>query len=166
MATQAQIKASEKYDRENTRSIMLKLNMKNDSDILRKLSMVDNKQGYIKQLIRDDLRYEAPVLSLESIKILVLPAAKRFHFEKLFVFGSYARGTANPESDIDIVFEGGTIKDLFQYSEAMDALEKATGKQIDLVSRTSLSYITSTSDRLFYDNVKKEEVLIYDRSQS
>lgn len=56
MATSnAQAKASAKYDAKATRQIMLKLNIKTDADILEKLDAVGNRQGYIKALIRDDL---------------------------------------------------------------------------------------------------------------
>lgn len=56
MATEAQIKAQAKYDAENTRQIHLKLNCRTDVDVLEKLDSVANKQGYIKELIRADLR--------------------------------------------------------------------------------------------------------------
>ena len=48
--------ASMKYDKINTRKIFLKFNLKTDADILEKLDSVENKQGYIKELIRQDLR--------------------------------------------------------------------------------------------------------------
>ena len=43
------------YDRKNTVQVKLKLNKKYDADIIGKLDAVSNKQGYIKQLIRDDI---------------------------------------------------------------------------------------------------------------
>lgn len=55
MATQAQIRASEKYDRENTIRISLKLNKTTDAEILKKLDSVASKQGYIKELILADI---------------------------------------------------------------------------------------------------------------
>lgn len=55
MATEAQKKAKAKYDKANTKQIMLKLNLKTDADILDQLDSVENKQGYIKDLIRKDL---------------------------------------------------------------------------------------------------------------
>lgn len=61
MASQAQIFASMKYDAANTKRIGLKLNKKTDKDILSKLESVDNKQGYIKSLIRKDLYKEKPL---------------------------------------------------------------------------------------------------------
>ena len=55
MATEAQKRAVEKYDRNNTRQIKLKLNIKTDADILNKLDSVDNKQGYVKESIREKM---------------------------------------------------------------------------------------------------------------
>ncbi len=52
----SQVKAQAKYDRQNTRQIMFKFNKKTDEDILEKLDTVDNRQGYIKELIRGDLQ--------------------------------------------------------------------------------------------------------------
>ena len=48
-------KAISRYDEKNTRRIQLKLNKNTDADILEKLDSVKNKQGYIKQLIRQDI---------------------------------------------------------------------------------------------------------------
>ena len=56
MATEAQRKAQAKYDAENTRQVHLKLNRNTDKDVLARLDEVQSKQGYIKRLIRDDLR--------------------------------------------------------------------------------------------------------------
>lgn len=56
MATEAQIRAQRKYDAENTLQVHLKLNRRTDSDVLEKLDSVPNKQGYIKELIRADLK--------------------------------------------------------------------------------------------------------------
>lgn len=55
MTTEAKKKANAKYDAANTRQIMLKLNTKTDADILEHLDSMDNKQGYIKGLIRQDM---------------------------------------------------------------------------------------------------------------
>lgn len=56
MTSEAQKRASAKYDAENTVQIKLKLNKNTDADIIRKLDAVENKQKYIKDLIRSDLR--------------------------------------------------------------------------------------------------------------
>ena len=53
--TEAQRRATAKYDKANTKAVTLKLNRKTDADILAKLEEVGNVQGYIKQLIRADI---------------------------------------------------------------------------------------------------------------
>ena len=53
--TEAKRRANAKYDRTHTRLITLKLNKKTDADILKMLDECGNKQGYIKNLIRNDM---------------------------------------------------------------------------------------------------------------
>ena len=52
----ARVKASMKYNEKNTKQIKFSFNLKTDADILEKLDSVPNKQGYIKELIRNDLK--------------------------------------------------------------------------------------------------------------
>ena len=49
-------KSIAKYDAAHTVQVKLKLNIETDSDILQQLDNVQNKQGYIKALIREDMR--------------------------------------------------------------------------------------------------------------
>lgn len=56
MKTDAQKRASKKYDETHTVQIKLKLNKKTDHDIIQKLDSVHSKQGYIKELIRNDIK--------------------------------------------------------------------------------------------------------------
>lgn len=55
MTSDAQKRANAKYDAANTRKILLKLNIHTDKDILDHLDSIDNRQGYIKRLIRQDM---------------------------------------------------------------------------------------------------------------
>ena len=55
MATEARLRANDKYDKNATKKILLKLNKNTDADILARLEEVPNKQGYIKELIRRDM---------------------------------------------------------------------------------------------------------------
>ena len=48
-------KASIKYNKENTVQLLIRLNKKTDKDIIEWLKNVNNRQGYIKSLIREDL---------------------------------------------------------------------------------------------------------------
>lgn len=52
MTSDAQKRASAKYDKENTKGIYLKLNTTTDADIIDYLQGINNVQGLIKNLIR------------------------------------------------------------------------------------------------------------------
>ena len=54
-ARRAKNMAKDRYDKENTRPLKLKLNLKLDADILAKLETEPSMQGYIKRLIREDI---------------------------------------------------------------------------------------------------------------
>lgn len=57
MATsEAQRRAVEKYDATHTRQIKMKLNLETDADILAWLDRQPNKQGAIKEAIRDKIK--------------------------------------------------------------------------------------------------------------
>ena len=56
MVSDAQKRAQDKYDKAMTKQIKLKLNLRTDSDVIARLDEVDNKQGYIKELIRKDIK--------------------------------------------------------------------------------------------------------------
>ena len=63
MTSEAQKRASAKYDAENTTVVRMKLNNKTDADILALLQEISaepgGKQGYIKALIRADIERRA-----------------------------------------------------------------------------------------------------------
>lgn len=54
--TSPSVKASAKYNETNVKQVKLALNKKTDADIIEKLESVDNIQGYIKKLIREDIK--------------------------------------------------------------------------------------------------------------
>lgn len=48
--------AAIKYNRSNVKQVKMNLNRRTDADILEHLATVGNMQGYIKNLIRQDMR--------------------------------------------------------------------------------------------------------------
>lgn len=48
-------KAVWEYNKENTVQVALRLNKNTDADVIRWLNAQKNKQGYIKELIRQDI---------------------------------------------------------------------------------------------------------------
>ena len=56
LLTDAKREAIRRYDATHTKQIHLKLNLKHDADIIEHLDKQKNVQGYIKQLIRNDIK--------------------------------------------------------------------------------------------------------------
>jgi len=55
MGSAAHNRATAKYDALNTIQIRFKLNKKTDADIIEYLESIENRQGYIKSIIRADM---------------------------------------------------------------------------------------------------------------
>ena len=68
MASEAKIRANNKFNKANTRMVSLRLNYNTDADIIKRLDEVDSKMGYIKELIRKDMQTKKN--SLFSLKVL------------------------------------------------------------------------------------------------
>ena len=43
------------------------------------------------------------VYTLDEIAERIAPVAKKYNIPKVYIFGSYARGEANPDSDVDLI---------------------------------------------------------------
>jgi predicted nucleotidyltransferase len=65
---------------------------------------------------------------------------RQFHVSELSVFGSVARGEAQPDSDIDImvVFDSDAKVGMFAFAQLAESLEQLTGRRVDLVTKNGL----------------------------
>ena len=52
--------AQERYDKANTTQFKMKLNTRTDADIIEYLDSLDNKQGKVKELIREEIKRTKP----------------------------------------------------------------------------------------------------------
>ena len=74
---------------------------------------------------------------LERIR-LAAPELKRLGFEKLYLFGSVARGEAKTR-DVDVLYEGDPQPiAYFTIVEAIEKLEALLGQPVDLIRRDRL----------------------------
>lgn len=105
------------------------------------------------------------VYSIEQIQKLITPIAKKYGLKSVFLFGSYARGTATENSDVDLIIDtsGTDIKSLLGLAAVYCELEEALKKSIDLVTLSSLEQRSQMPSELsFRANLEKERVNIYD----
>ena len=77
---------------------------------------------------------------IAEIRQKIAPIAVRFQLKAVSLFGSYARGEARPDSDIDLLVdtEGAGLDTLFKLGALYAALEEAFACPIDLVTLDSL----------------------------
>ena len=102
--------------------------------------------------------------TIDEIRYRITPVAKKYGLVAVYLFGSYARGEATAESDVDLLVDlsGTQIDSLFKlgglYSDLEDALE--TG--IDLVTVDSIEEPTDRRSQIhFREAIQKERVMIY-----
>lgn len=70
-------------------------------------------------------------------------AIKRYGVHSFGVFGSYARGEASPDSDLDVLVEYSTPPTLFEYVRLQNELSDRLGVRVDLVMKSALKPVIS-----------------------
>lgn len=97
-----------------------------------------------------------PLLTLDEIRKIAIPILQKHDVEFAGVFGSYARGEAKPESDVDIVirYRDDNKKSLLDIIGLQNDLAAAIGAKIDLGTEDSIHpYIK--------ESVKKDLKVLY-----
>ena len=133
------------FNKETYRMIPLRIRKDNEI-VIHKLNNTRNKNKYILSLIEKDVN--PSVLTIKQIKQRILPVLQKHSIKEVYLFGSYSRGEANNNSDVDIYCEKGDVKTLFEQSHLIEELENALEKKVDLV------FIGSNMDEYFEKQLK------------
>lgn len=96
------------------------------------------------------------IYTIEQIKERITPVAQSHGIRRVMLFGSYARGEATEDSDVDLHVWCGNIRGLFKLGGLTVDLQDALNKEIDLVPHDGMR-------KKFYENIKDDEVLLYDK---
>jgi uncharacterized protein len=75
---------------------------------------------------------------LSSRRPALLTAAARHGVSNLRIFGSIARGDAQPESDIDLLVDVEPSRSLFELAGLLVELQEILGVRVDLVEASAL----------------------------
>lgn len=101
------------------------------------------------------------IYTIGEIAAIVGPIAERYGTGPIWLFGSYSRGEATEDSDIDLLVVPGEIKGYLRFIGFYQELEEVLGKSVDAIP------YGDNGDR-FMNIVEKDMVLIYgadDRSE-
>lgn len=92
--------------------------------------------------------------SIDELKQIIAPIAEKYQVANVYLFGSFARGDYDEESDIDLRIEKGNMKGMFAlcgfYSEISEALQC----KVDVLTTGSL-------EEAFLEEIRKDEVMLY-----
>lgn len=94
------------------------------------------------------------IYSIEDIRDIVSDIAQQYGVERVWLFGSYARGEARPDSDIDLRIDKGRIRGLFQLSGFHLDIEEKLNARVDVLTTESL-------DEKFLRRISGEEIVLY-----
>ncbi len=99
------------------------------------------------------------LLTVEEIKSAVVECLPKDFIDKVYLFGSYARGEADENSDVDLhIFTKNHCSLMKIGLFRLDLVEKL-GVEVDVV--TNKLKTNGPFHRKFADNVIDEEVLLY-----
>ena len=104
------------------------------------------------------------VYTVEQIQAAIIPIAQKYNLRAVYLFGSYARGTATESSDIDLLIDttGTALHGLLALGAVYCDLEDALGKEIDLLTTGSLTQkAMMPSDERFQQTVQQERKVLY-----
>ncbi len=92
--------------------------------------------------------------SIEKLKEIITPIAEKYQISKVYLFGSFARGDYNEQSDVDLRIEKGELKGMFALCGFYTEVEEALQMKVDVVTTGSL-------EDDFLREIEKDEVMLY-----
>ena len=125
---------------------MYQFRVKKENELVYFLDKLNNRNSYIISVIEKDRK----VLTLSKIKKTIMPILNKYGITDIYLFGSYARGEANSDSDVDIYCDRGNIKNLIEQGKMEDKLEEALGKEVDIV------FSSSKMDSFFKEQIMED----------
>lgn len=112
---------------------------------------VASRSSVIQHLVENAL--DESVLDRATIAYYVVSLAEEYGAEKVSLFGSYARGDAGPDSDVDILLEKGAIRGM-RVLDFQEDLASKLGRPVDVVT-------TAGASERFLSRIEDEAVVLY-----
>lgn len=95
------------------------------------------------------------IFTLENIMAMVKPLAEKYQVKEIYLFGSYARGEADENSDLDFLVFGGDDFKLTNIFALGEDLREVLQKKVDIFEIHEVN-----QDSEFYRTIMREKVLV------
>ena len=95
------------------------------------------------------------VFTIEKIISLVKPIAAKYQVKEIYLFGSYARGEATADSDVDFLVYGGEKFRLTMIFALAEELREILKKDVDVFEIHEIN-----ENSAFYNTIMKERLLV------
>lgn len=92
---------------------------------------------------------------IATIKTIINPIAKTYGVKRIYLFGSYAKGTATETSDIDLLIEKGKPMSLLKLSGMRQRVQEELNISVDLVTTAGIA-------DTFRKEIEGTEILLYE----
>ena len=96
------------------------------------------------------------ILTIDEIRTKIRPICDAYKVKKLWLFGSYARGEAREDSDVDVYAETDRSMKLLDLVAFHLDIEEALAKEVDIITRIPTEY------PIFTKYIERDKVLLYD----
>ena len=146
-----QIEYISNYNKQNYKMYQFRVK-KSDTALIDKLDNVENRNAYLTSLVLNDIK--PGILTIKEIKNRIRPVVEKHHIKDVYLFGSYARGEAKENSDVDIYCSSGDVDSLIKRAGLLRELAEALGKDVDVVTIG-----TKLKDR-FKKNIEEDMIKI------
>ena len=94
------------------------------------------------------------IYTIDQIREIVSPIAESYGIPAVWLFGSYARGEATENSDVDLLIDCGDISSGFLLGGLYIDLRDSLNRELDMVT-------TEGEDKDFLRRIQQDEVLLY-----
>jgi len=109
------------------------------------------------------------IYTLDQLREKIAPIAEKYQIPAVYVFGSYARGEATEDSDVDLLIDrtGSKIRGLFDMGGLYNDINETLGKNLSLETMQNLSDNSLRRDFPRYvHNLNRERIIIHERQRS
>ncbi|MCD8018546.1 MAG: nucleotidyltransferase domain-containing protein [Clostridiales bacterium] len=96
------------------------------------------------------------IYTLKQIKNILNPVFKRYNIRRAVLFGSYGKGCANEQSDVDLLVDSG-LKGL-KFVGLIEDVRTAVDKDVDVFDVSHLDYNSEIDSE-----IRNTGVLIYEK---